>query len=445
LNHFLDDEETINRLLINTGFEAKDDLEENARESGTRVLDEIDLAYDFSGFDQFVIEPVEQTEQNRHTETEEISVSDFHSIADFDEIPDEEDAIDRLLVNAGFDANDELKQDDGKPGALVIDDISRADGFDVNFEEQYAMVADASIFDSEESELAFDKDATHVYSVKAENPETAKQEQAVSETTYPEQALESLNNHAGITPLSSVRTEQGNIKKQINDYENKIKKAAIITYTSLSFGIVALLSIVVMGVIVSSVQTKVSKLTELVSILEEDMSSIAEKNSGMDINNSDSSIEQLNQKINGLPEQSEEQSQFSSDMLENEMTAIVTKQATINKSMDNQKTKTHGVEKKKSSETTVRLTSAKKKTNNAQPAEDWFVYLTAYKDLGYAKSKAAKFIQKGIPVKVIAVDMNHTIWYRLKVGGFKNKDEATSYAAKIKKSLNLNTVSVGNI
>ena len=75
----------------------------------------------------------------------------------------------------------------------------------------------------------------------------------------------------------------------------------------MSFGIVALLSTVVMGVIVSSVQTKVSKLTELVSILEEDMSSIAEKNSDMEINNSDSSIEQLNQKVNGIPEQSEEQ------------------------------------------------------------------------------------------------------------------------------------------
>jgi cell division protein FtsN len=41
--------------------------------------------------------------------------------------------------------------------------------------------------------------------------------------------------------------------------------------------------------------------------------------------------------------------------------------------------------------------------------------------------------------------MNNTTWYRLKVGGFKNKEQATSYAAKIKKSINLNTVSVGNI
>ena len=70
-------------------------------------------------------------------------------MADFDEIPDEEDAIDRLLVDAGFDANDELEQDDKKPNALLIDDISWANKFDVNFEEQNAMTADAGIFDSD--------------------------------------------------------------------------------------------------------------------------------------------------------------------------------------------------------------------------------------------------------------------------------------------------------
>lgn len=581
LNHFLDDEETIDRLLINSGFDANDELDEGNREPDELLIDDIRLDNEFTGVDKFVVEPIEQTEQNRHTETEEISASDFHLMADFDEIADEEDAIDRLLIDAGFDANDELEQGDVKPNAVLIDDISWANKFDVQFEEQSAMAADAGNLDSTESELALDKDATNVFlvkeetpenarlvaqaiseatypkealeslnnkagitmlssvrseqeaiktqindyfeeqnamdaiagiidsEVKEENPETAKQAQAISETTYPDKAVESLNNDAGITTLSSVRSEQEAIKKQINDYENKVKKAAIITYTSLSFGIVALLSTVVMGVIVSGMQTKVSKLTELVSIIEEDMSSIAEKNSDMEINNSDSSIEQLNQKVNVIPKQSEEKSQFSSGMLAIKMRTVVAKQATVNKSLDdpktrapvlekkklseasvekvsakkkvelqkhlidqsqssadtsksnmtvaakkqaafnksidNQKTKTHVIEKKKPSKTTVKMTSAKKKTNSAQTAAGWSVLLTAYEDLSYANSKAAKLIQKGIPVKVIAVNMNNTTWYRLKVGGFKNKEKATSYAAKIKKSLKLNTVSVGNI
>ena len=509
LNHFLDDEETIDRLLLNTDFDANDKQEEDNKKPNpdAMVVDDTNLADDFSAFDQFVIEPIEQSEQNLLTQTEEISVLDIHSRATLDETTDEEDAIDRLLIDAGFDANAGLEKDDGAPSARVIDDINRTNGFSVNFEEQNAMADDLNFFDSEGSDLALDKDAPHVFLVKEEEPETAKQEQTISETTYPKEALEGLNNDAGGAMLSSVRAEQKAIKKQINHYKNKVKKAAIITYASLSIGIVALLSTVVMGVIVSGMQTKVSKLTELVSILEEDMSSMTEKNSDMEINNTDSSIEQLNQKVNGLPEQSEERSQFSSGMLESGKRAVVTeqavankslddslprspvlekkklseaaagkvsagkkielqkhlisqsrssvdlsksklkvvakKQATLDKSIDNQKTKIHVVKEKKTSETTDK-TSAKKKTNNAQSAADWSVNLTAYKELSYAKSKAAKFIQKGIPVKVIAVDMNNTTWYRLKVGGFNNKEKATTYADKIKKSLNLNTVSVGN-
>jgi cell division protein FtsN len=122
----------------------------------------------------------------------------------------------------------------------------------------------------------------------------------------------------------------------------------------------------------------------------------------------------------------------------------VPEQATANKSIDNKKIKSQVMEKKKQLEAEVSNILAEKKANNTQTNAGWSVNLTAYEDLGYAKSKAAKYIQKAIPVKVIAVDMNNTTWYRLKVGNFKNKEEATSYATKIKKSLNLNSVSVGN-
>ena len=285
---------------------------------------------DFSGFDQFIVKPIELTEQNRLAKIGEISDLDIHSMADFDQIPDEEDAIDRLLVDGGFDANDKLKEDDRVLKTMGIDHTNRTDEFGVNLEEQYAMTADTDILDSEENELVLDKEATDMFWVKEENPETAKQERVISETTHPEDVLESLNNDAGITMLRTTRYEQEKIKKQINNYENKVKKAAIVTYASLGFGIVALLSTVVMGVIVSSVQTKVSKLTDLVSILEEDMSSMTEKNSDMEINNSDSSIEQLNQKVTRVPELSEEQMRSSSDISENESTADVTKQANVN-------------------------------------------------------------------------------------------------------------------
>jgi len=444
LNHSIDDEAIIDRLLIKTGFDANDEPEEDGRESEPLIVNDMELDDDFSGFDKFVVEPVELAEQNLRIETKEAPTLAIHSMADFDEIPNEDDAIDRLLVNAGFDHNDELELDNEDQNAVLIDNSSCANEVDLTLEEQKVMFANPGIIYSSGTELALDKDATNDFFENEETPGTAKQEEAIIETNYPEKALESLNNATGTITLSAVSSEQVNIKRQIKDYENKIKKAAIITYTSLGLGIVAILSTVVMGIVVSSMQAKVSKLSELVSILEEDMSVVAEKDSDMEINDSDTSNEQLNQKNKGLPEQSEEQQQVSSGILERDMPALLTKQSTIYKSVDNRHNRSPLQEKKTMPEATVKKISAEKKTNNIQRAAGWSVNLTAYDDLGYAKSKAAKFIQKDIPVIVKAVDMNNSTWYRLTVGGFKNKEDATSYAAKIKKLLNLNTVFVGN-
>ena len=136
------------------------------------------------------------------------------------------------------------------------------------------------------------------------------------------------------------------------------------------------------------------------------------------------------------------QSLPSADSSKNKITPVVEKPATANKPRDKQQTRTPVPENKKPSEAVIKKGSTEKTAGKAQTTAGWSVNLNAYEDQGYAKNKAAKLSQKGIPVKVIPVDMNNAKWYRLKVGGFKNKEEATAYAAKIKKSLNLNSVSV---
>jgi len=440
LSHIPNDEETIDRLLINPGVEANNELEECDREADALEIDDIYLADDFSIFDKFSVGSIEKVKQNQQVVTGEFLFSDVHFMADFDEITDEEDAIDRLLVNAGFDDNSKLDQADGNADVQGIDDISRANVCGVIFEEQNAMTADASNSDSVECDFAPDNGTTNILSVKEENLQTTMQEQAMSETTYQEEVLEIISDDADLKAMSLDTSEQKKNKNHVINYENK--KAVIITYASLSFGIVAILSIVVMGVIVSSLQTKVSKLTELVSILEEDMSSIAAKNPDLEINNGDSSIEQLNQKVNDFPEQFEQQTLSPPDISENIKTSDVTKQVSNNKSLDNLQDNSTIIENKKPSEITAKKASAEKKVNNTHSSTGWTVNLTAYEDPIYAKRKAEKFIQKGIPVKVIAVDMNNKTWYRLKVGGFNDKEEATSYAAKIKESLNLSTIFV---
>ena len=420
LNNFLDDEETINRLLINSGFEANDELKGNDRNSDALGIDELDLADDFSDLE-------------------------IDSKSDFDEIPNEEDAliiddIDLTDDFSGFDQLDiepfeqtkqiPLTKANEAQNTPVIGDISQTGELGTHFNEQDTITTDKGIFNSKKSAFAIDKELNNRPFITEEHPETINQEHSDSKTIYQEESLDSLNNDAEITPFNTFKAELSIIKKQINDYENRVKKANIITYASLSFAIVALLSSVVMAVIISNVQTKVSKLTEIVSIIEEDASGITEKNSDLEINNGDPSIEQLNQKINGATEPLTETNHLQTRTSEQEKKVTLPKQligqsqSSLNPSKNN--------------------TIAEKKTNNTKPASGWSVNLTAYKQLSDAQKKASQLIQKGIPVKVIAVDMNNTKWYRLKVGGFKNKESADSYATKIKKSHHLNAFAVGN-
>jgi cell division protein FtsN len=72
--------------------------------------------------------------------------------------------------------------------------------------------------------------------------------------------------------------------------------------------------------------------------------------------------------------------------------------------------------------------------------ENWAVNLIAFKQDWYAKRKAEEFAAKGVPAKVSRSEAKGETWYRLSVDGFKSQYEAAGYAAKIKKTLNLDSV-----
>lgn len=72
--------------------------------------------------------------------------------------------------------------------------------------------------------------------------------------------------------------------------------------------------------------------------------------------------------------------------------------------------------------------------------ENWAVNLIAFKQDWYAKRKAEEFAAKGVPAKVSKTESKGENWYRLSVDGFKSQYEAAGYAAKVKKTLNLDSV-----
>ncbi len=93
---------------------------------------------------------------------------------------------------------------------------------------------------------------------------------------------------------------------------------------------------------------------------------------------------------------------------------------------------------------TLKQESEKLKKQQVQVPEKWGVNLVAFKQEWFAKSKAAEFARQGVYAEVIPVTSNNSVLYRLRVGGFKNKAEATASKDKIKKVLNLDSVWVSD-
>lgn len=79
-------------------------------------------------------------------------------------------------------------------------------------------------------------------------------------------------------------------------------------------------------------------------------------------------------------------------------------------------------------------------TSKPQTNAGWTVNLGSSNKLDEAKSTAARFTQKGIPVTISSATVKNVTRYRLQVKGFKTKEEAAAYANKAKTTLNLDSV-----
>jgi hypothetical protein len=100
------------------------------------------------------------------------------------------------------------------------------------------------------------------------------------------------------------------------------------------------------------------------------------------------------------------------------------------------------VDNKKPTEVDAVSATSKNKLKADGAESQWSVNLIAFEDQAIAKSKTAKFIENGIQAKITDIKVGNKTWYQLKIKGFKTKESAESFAVKVKKSQNLNTVSV---
>ncbi|MDD2801572.1 MAG: SPOR domain-containing protein [Methylococcales bacterium] len=315
--------------------------------------------------------------------------------------------------------------------------------------------------------------------------------------------------------LAQLKAEQERMdkqyKKQLNDAEAKAKKAAVFGYVALTTGILALGLAGGMGWLAFSAKSELTQLSESVKATKTDVDSHLGQKPEEDLTAVKTSVEQLNQKLDGVIGQINGTSaplQAPDVKLEpgNKVTEVTPKKDVVNKSLDIAPTKIADLPTPNATEANphaaapadhaaikpiehaAKTDAAGKAADSAKPnvepeiesknqpvvkaapenkiaakkkpakitkptidkkpfvgSADWSVNLIAYKQDWYAKSKAAEFAQKGVPVEVIPVEVNGVTWYRLKVGGFANKAEADAYAARVKKALNLSSVWVGDI
>ena len=299
-------------------------------------------------------------------------------------------------------------------------------------------------------------------------------------TSNSDECYQQKHNNQGelLASLVALRFDNDGFRKQLNSYENKEKKSRIIVYASLCLGILSILLLMGTGFVILNLQTKVVKLTELVSILEDDVSGLSEKNPDQAINDKELSAELLDQGLanvvesnqqpvkeytienGGLSNATEQKiseinkaaieenslgaSQSIAKLSVNNGSVVAKKSTLPTKSTSKKEVHTISEKSNNLSGVTGKVASTKEVIEKTNDAMGWVVNLTAFNEQKEAKKKAAYFAKKGITVKVISVPLRNKTWYQLQVTGFKNKKDAASYAEKIKKSENLHAVSLNN-
>ena len=433
LNHFLDDEEVIDRLLVNAGF---DNPVNNEKDSQTLFVDDISLTNDYKDANEYVIDPEKLAEPDRQVEIEDISDRDIHHVTDSEAfatkgshlrtVSDNKTAEQETLAGSG-NKNDPTVNIEPYENFDSVDAVQKEGRFSdnqtyANLDDKNIVTSDKDISGPEISKLPLDNAAAGVFLVKEGISKPAKQQQPFSEVNYPKEDQEPKINKASMIKQKSIKSEQDLIKNPLQDTGNNPKKVPAITYLSFGFAVAAFISSIVMGVLLSKIQTKVSKLSDLVSILEEDMSGMAEKDSDLEVNNDDSDSGKLATKTNRSEEKTERTSSSTTAISEHKLTAINHRSSKDTKAVENPAAKSPVPGKKEPSVSVSDKTEpARNKATKVANPGGWSVNLTAYEDLDYAKSRAAKYLQKKVPVKVVNVDMNNSTWYSLRWTALKLK------------------------
>ncbi len=376
----LDDEETIDRLLT------KDSLSENTPEEGF----DVDALFNTS----------DRNASHKADEFSEIdALADDLLMADFDISADNEDA------------NEFADSANADPAESLIEPPITASPPPVT-NQQLA-----------QEKAAFDEIHAQINQLWAEHEGLTHQITELADQARPDSSVSE--------DIQTLKAEQYQLKKTL---KNNTHELPVVPFIALGIAIMAFLAGSGLGFISYNAQTEVTALTERVTRLTEEVELLLAQNSRQQ-------LKQIQQELNLLSDQdssfNEQLNRLNIVLKETAKKAmvddLVLKNNHSQQAIELLLTKVESLANRKI--TAVRTKRIPKAVSKMQ----WVVNLVAFKQEWYAQRKAAEFDKKGIPAKVIQVEVNGQTWFRLTVKGFKSKSEAAAYAVKVKKILNLSS------
>ncbi len=379
-DELLDDEETIDRLLT------KDSLSENTPEEGF----DVDALFNTS----------DRNASHKADEFSEIdALADDLLMADFDISADNEDA------------NEFADSANADPAESLIEPPITASPPPVT-NQQLA-----------QEKAAFDEIHAQINQLWAEHEGLTHQITELADQARPDSSVSE--------DIQTLKAEQYQLKKTL---KNNTHELPVVPFIALGIAIMAFLAGSGLGFISYNAQTEVTALTERVTRLTEEVELLLAQNSRQQ-------LKQIQQELNLL---SDQDSSFNEQL--NKLN-IVLKETAKKAMVDDLVLKNNHSQQaiellltKVESLANRKITAVRtKRIPKAVSKMQWVVNLVAFKQEWYAQRKAAEFDKKGIPAKVIQVEVNGQTWFRLTVKGFKSKSEAAAYAVKVKKILNLSS------
>jgi hypothetical protein len=450
----IDDEDAIDRLLV-------DDTDYSEAQESANDIDEFaeDEPVD-SGIENTISEDAELVDEIEEAETEdEFDVDDLinpeavTSNTEEDEFAAQESTS---SVEDKIESEDLVGEDIGQSSADEAgDDFLMAD-FDISSEDkEFADSADEQAVDfGEESEPHSEVEQTDEKAIET----SAVIPQVVVESAADNAAIEAINTQvtqllaenesfklqivelvaltkqgdSNVEEIELLQKEQRKFKKAIKESESKVP---VVVYIALGIAILALLIGGGLGAIGYGAQSSVMELSELVMTLEEEIETVAAKDSSADIKKLDDRTRQLLTKGDQINKQLEEMSSsLQSNPLKPVVNDLVVQNNHAQEAIEQLLAKVETLEKSKPVEAKL------KKPKKVAIKVTWVVNLVSFKQEWYAKRKSSEFQKKGVPAEVVQVKVKGENWFRLRVKGFKSKYDAAAYAVKVKKTLNLSSV-----